>query len=243
MMLDMNYVHVHGDTTTEQIESDVNQNPPQFRAEIYHHAEGYECHQDGGTRGDDEHCTSAYPRCGLNRMSEEWSIIDRDTDEDQGPSGQEGVEENQLAGLSLDNHYLEIAGYGAFPVFEISKPSPVIDHQIWLAAGLYDVSVPGSPLHDDSESPTSMLVNLSDSDRSLEHSDYFTRGPCGYFNRTPSPTALVRHVGVALAPPGYHFIRSPLPLLDEPRRSPAAVQTLYPRRLELSKGSDEEADA
>ena len=243
MMLDMDYIRVHGDITMEQIESDMNENPPQPLTEIYHHAEGYECHQGRGVRGDDEHCTSVYPRCGHDRMGEEWSIIDRDTDEDQGPSTQEGVEENQLAGLSLDTHYLGIAGYGAFPVFEISKPSPVIDHQIWLAAGLYDVSVPGSPLHYDSESPTSMLVNLSDSDRSLEHSDYFTGSPSGYFNRTPSPTALVRHIGVAVAPPGYYFIRSPLPLLDEPRRSPAAAQTLYPRRLVLSEESNEEAHA
>jgi len=61
------------------------------------------------------------------RVGGEWSATNRSTDYDQSSSGQEGVEENQLLGLDLNTHYLEIPGYGALPIFEISEPSPVLD--------------------------------------------------------------------------------------------------------------------
>jgi len=242
MMLDMGYVNVHEDTTMEQIESDMNEKPPQLLAEIYHHAEGYECHQDRGDRANHEHCTSMYPHLGHNRMDEEWSIINHETDHDQGPWGQEGVEDNQLAGLELNTHYLDIPGYGALPIFEIREPSPVHDHHIWLVNGSPEISLPASPVHYDSESPTSMLVNLSGSDRSLEQLDYFAGSPDDCFNRTLSVTTLIRHAGIALAPRGYHFLRSPLRLTEEPRRRPGAPQTPYPVELELRDELAEEAD-
>ena len=147
----------------------------------------------------------------MSRVGGEWSVINRFTDYDQGSSDREGVEENQLLGPDLNTHYLEIPVYGAVPIFKISEPSPILNHHIWLAAGLYDASVPGRPLHYDSESPTSMQVNLSGSYPALSTritlAEARTTSPTIYTLRV---TTLTRHAGGALASRVYYFHRSPL---------------------------------